>query len=116
MSYILIHDFKEQILKSPDENLLAEIHNVREFQMSGPVYGDLNISNSVSAKNIGVSICWSNDSKFLAAPELDPSIPEFKIIIFNIGTKKKRYASGCYGPVAIKEFIGDKIFLVNLDK
>ena len=116
MSYIPIHDFREQSIESPDGKYRAEVKSVREFQMSGPVYGDLTVGDFVKSVGVGVSICWSKDSGYLAAPELDAKKPEFKVAIFNISTGVKRYAPGAYGPIGIKSFDGSRIVLVHLDR
>jgi len=115
MKYISPYDHKEQKLESPDCKYVAEIRNVREFQMGGPMYGDLYLSNGVSAKGVGVSIKWSDDSRYLAVPELNAKQPEFKVLIINVGSGNKMYASGTYGPIGIKDFLKEKLILVNID-
>lgn len=103
-------------VKSPNGLFNAEIKNLNEFKMSGPCYGLLSISNGITHEGIGPSIKWSEDSNFLACPELNSTVPEFRIIIFNLSKSKKAYAPGRFGPVTIKEFGKNTLSINNGDQ
>ncbi|WP_340676504.1 hypothetical protein [Paraperlucidibaca sp.] len=113
MKYISAWDFSEQKVASPNNKYLAEVRDVHEFQMSGPVIGSLKVEGVATLDSASVSVCWSEDSKYLAVPILDASKPEFKVLIINVLSKAQRYASGVYGPLSIKAVSSNKVVAVD---
>ena len=58
------------ISRSPDEKLEAEIAQAREVSMSNPTIGVLKVSDGLAIKDCSPSFIWSNDSRYLAVPQL----------------------------------------------
>ena len=59
-------------LDSPDGSLNATIDDAMEIGMGAPTRGDLVISTGLTIPDCGPSIVWSDDSRFLAAPQWQP--------------------------------------------
>jgi hypothetical protein len=113
MKYISAWDYSDQKVASPNGKYLAEVHSVCEFRMSGPIIGNLKVSGGITHDSVGVSVCWSADSRLIAVPVLKASEHEFKILLIDVLSRTKRWAPGAYGPIAIKEVTWDKIVIVQ---
>ena len=55
---------------SPDGRLQAEISQAYEISMSNPTIGVLKVSDGLMLKNCNPNFVWSDDSRYLAVPQL----------------------------------------------
>jgi hypothetical protein len=58
------------VAASPDGKLQAEISQAYEVSMSSPTIGVLKVSNGLTIKRCNPSFIWSDDSRYLAVPQL----------------------------------------------
>ena len=60
---------RDHSAKSPDGLHSAEIRDAWELSMSGPTYGRLKLSNGFELELCSPVFIWSDDSRYLAAPQ-----------------------------------------------
>lgn len=111
--YVSPWDWQPRPQASPDGTLVARILDPLEFRMTGPVVGKLVVSNGIVEESCGVSLAWSPDSRYLAAPKLFPQWPvHFRVLLIDTATGTTRFAPGRYGPVGLTAYTGDALTIV----
>jgi hypothetical protein len=105
-----------QRIPSPDGSFWAVVEDATEFQMSGPMVGTLRLSDRLREELCGVSLVWSDDSRYLAVPRLDPVRPAFEVLVIRAADGARRRAPGRYGPIALLEFRAGMLTLLEGDR
>ena len=103
-------------IPSPDGRLWAMVGDATEFQMGGPMVGTLRLSDGTREELCGVSLVWSDDSRYLAVPRLDPVRPAFEVLVIRVADGVRRMAPGCFGPIALVELREGALTLVQGDR
>ena len=90
-------------LDSPNGALTASMVSAHEVAMSAPTRGQLEISNGVSVDDCNPSIAWSDDSRFLAAPQWTDELDQ-RLLIISVADGQMRYAPGKYTVLELHSF------------
>jgi hypothetical protein len=100
-------------IPSPDGKYWAIVRDASELQMSGPMVGTLALSTGLIEDHCGVSIVWSDDSRFIAAPKLFPERPEFRVLIIRVADGIRKYAPGRMGPLTLSAFRDQRLTIIR---
>jgi hypothetical protein len=95
-------------LTSPDGRFAAAIDEAAEIGMGSPTYGKLKVSGGLSFEGCNTSLVWSDDSRYLTAPQLTP-YPYHRLLVIAVGERRYGYAPGYFGFPEIHSFSGGKI-------
>jgi len=90
-------------LLSPDEKTRAVVDNLREYGMGSPTIGILKLSIGMSLDYCSPSIVWSDDSRYLAIPQLTKKGFQ-QLLVIDVIRKKTGYIPTEYKVIELYTF------------
>ena len=76
--------------------------------MGGVTHGTLKLSDGTSYEGCSPSIVWSDDSRYLAAPQLSSYMRQ-QLLVIVVSENRSGYAPGYFGPLELHTFSGGVI-------
>jgi len=102
-TYISAWEMKTINLLSPDGKTNAVIDNPTEYGMGSPTLGRLKLSIGMSLDYCSPSIVWSDDSQYLAVPQLTERQYQ-QLLVIDIPKRKIGYVEKEYKVIELYTF------------